>query len=54
METKKPIIILVKNYYGDDWRVIEYFSAQEERIIFKGTYKQAKEFKDAERAKRGA
>lgn len=54
METKRPIIILVKNYFGDDWKVIEYFSAQEEKTIFKGTSKQAKEFYDAERAKRGA
>lgn len=48
-----PFLVIVKNYFGDGWQVIEYHSAMNEKVLFKAaTHKEAKDFYDAERAKR--
>ena len=51
----KPFPVIIKNYLTDGWKVINYYSANREDVLFTAqTWKEAKEFYDAERAKRGA
>ena len=51
----KPFPVIIKNYLTDGWKVINYYSANREDVLFTAqTWKEAKDFYDAERAKRNS
>lgn len=49
--TEPWFLVIVKNYFGDGWKVLKWFSGTREEVVYEcATHPEAKRYYDAERA----